>query len=300
MPDYRIARPATLDEALALLAQHGEAATVVAGGTWVTLAVRHGLLSPSLLLSLQRLPELTRLETVPDGSLLIGAATTHRAVERAPLVRHGWPVLTETLVEVANVRVREQATLGGNLCEADPASDPPTVLTALGATVELLSTRGRRVLSVADFVLGTYQTARQPDELLTAIRVPPLTPGTGVVYLKFRTRSHEDRPAAGVAALVSCDATGRVRRMEVVVGAAGDRPQRFPAFTAPAFGQVLDEELVATIAAHYADAVEVVSDLRASAWYRRELVRVLVARALRAAAERAGWPLNDRKGRNGR
>lgn len=288
MADCAVIAPATLDEVLSLLAEAGDAATVVAGGVWVTLTLRSGLIQPRWLVRLRRVTPLQELALAGDGSLVIGAGLSHRAVERSPLVRTHWAVLAETLADVANVRVREQATLIGNLCEADPASDPPTVLAALGARLELASVRGRRLVPVADFILDAYQTVREPDELVTAVYVPPLPPGSGAAYLKFRTRSHEDRPALGVAALVVPDAAGRIARLEVVVGAAGNRPQRFPKSLEHAQGHPFEDALLEALADEYARSVETVSDLRASAWYRREMVRVFVARALRRAAQRAG------------
>ncbi len=287
MAEWAIASPTSLADALAELARTGEDALPVAGGVWVTLMLRNGLARPRLLLDLRRVSDLALLNQEADGSLWIGALVTHRTVERAPVVRARWPVLADTLAEVANVRVREQATLVGNLCEADPASDPPAVLAALGATVELVSQRGRRAMPVADFVLGAYQTQREPDELVTAVRLPPLPPGAGAAYCKFRTRSHEDRPAVGVAAVVALDSDGTVRHLEVTVGAAGDRPQRMPEVLAAARGTVFDAALVDAIAEAYARAIDCVSDLRASAWYRREMVRVFVARTLWRAAQRA-------------
>ncbi|MCX2727982.1 xanthine dehydrogenase family protein subunit M [Thermomicrobium sp. 4228-Ro] len=293
MADCTVVVPTTLAETLAVLAQAGEDAVPVAGGVWVTLTLRSGLVRPRVLLSLRRLAELGDVALEHDGSLRLGALLTHRAVERSPLVRAHWPVLAETLADVANVRVREQATLVGNLCEADPASDPPAVLAALGATVELASWRGQRVMPVAEFIRGAYETARDPDELVTSIRIPPLPAGAGTAYCKFRTRSHEDRPAVGVAAVVALDSAGRVTHLEVVVGAAGDRPQRVPEALAAVPGAEFDDELVTALADAYAGAVETVSDLRASAWYRREMVRVFVARALRLAAHRAGWCVGE-------
>ncbi len=288
MMECAVVTPTVLDEVLALLASAGEDAIPVAGGTWVTLTLRHGLIRPRLLVNLRRVPDLRHVAIEPTGDLLIGAVITHRMLERSPIVRSHSPVLVETLAEVANVRVREQATLVGNLCEADPASDPPTVLAALGASVELLSLRGRRCVPVADFVTGAYQTVRAPDELVTAIRVPPLPPRAGAAYLKVRTRSHEDRPALGVAAVVLLDDGGRVATIELVVGAAGDRPQRVPSVLEQARGHPLNEALMTMLASAYAGTVDTVSDLRASAWYRREMVRVFATRVLRLAAQRAG------------
>jgi carbon-monoxide dehydrogenase medium subunit len=288
MAECTVVLPTTLEEALASLATWGDDAAPVAGGVWVTLTLRSGLLGARWLLSLRQLPEAGQLAIDSSGQLVVGPLVTHRALERASLVRQHWPVLAETLADVANVRVREQATLVGNLCEADPASDPPALLAALGASVELASTRGRRIVPVSDFVRGAYRTVREPDELVTALRIPPLPAAAGATYLKFRTRSHEDRPAVGVAAVVVPDSAGRIAQLELVVGAAGDYPQRFPALLERARGRWFDQALVAELSEGYASSVETVSDLRASDWYRRELVRVLVARALRRAARRAG------------
>ncbi|MDW8006988.1 MAG: xanthine dehydrogenase family protein subunit M [Thermomicrobium sp.] len=292
MVDCTTVAPTTLKETLALLARAGDDAMPVAGGVWVTLMLRNGLARPRWLVNLRHVPELRCLAVEPDGSLVIGATVSHRVVERSPLVQKGWPILTEMLADLANVRVREQGTLVGNLCEADPASDPPTVLAALGASVELLSTRGRRIVPVLDFVLGAYQTVRQPNELVTAVRVPPLPAGAGITYLKFRTRSHEDRPALGVAASLAADENERIVAVDVVIGTAADRPQRVPSALEQFRGRRWDDALAVDLAVAYAEQVETVSDLRASAWYRRELVRVLVARALRLAAERAGLEID--------
>lgn len=283
-----IVAPKSLNEALVLLANEGEKAVIVAGGVWVTLMVRHGLISPRCFVSLRYTSALKRVALAADGRLAIGAMATHRMIERAPLVRTRWPIVAEVLADVANVRVREQATLIGNLCEADPASDPPTLLAALDASAELVSLRGHRMLPVRDFVLGAYQTAREPDELVSAVYIPSLPPRTGASYLKFRTRSHEDRPALGVAAVLTVDEEERIARLEVVIGATGDRPQRVPSALQAVRGHSLDRELIGMLAETYAASVETVSDLRASAWYRQEMVRVFVTRALRLAAQRAG------------
>lgn len=289
MAEFAVAEPVHLEEALALLAQHGEDARIVAGGTWVTLVVRQGLLWPALLVSLRRLPGLAKIEVDAAGALRMGAMTRLRAVETAPAVRARFPVVAETYREVANVRVRYQATVGGNLCDADYASDPPALLTALDARVVAVSRRGEREVPVRALIVGHYQTALEPDELVTEVVVPPLPAGAGAAYVKFRARSHEDRPCVGVAAVVVPDSAGRISRVEVTVGAVAERPQRLPDVLDAVAGRELDDATIAAIAEGYAAGIEPLSDLRGSAWYRTEMIRVFVERALRLAGQRVQW-----------
>jgi len=286
MPDFDWAEPDTVAETLDLLATRGEDAKLLAGGTWLTLVLRQNLLFPTILVSLRRVPGLDRIAVDPDGTLCLGAMARHRAVERAPAVLAGWSALAETYADVANVRVRHQATVGGNLADADYASDPPTVLAALDASVHALSPRGERLIPVRDLIVGHYETVLAPDELITEVIVPPIPPSAAAVYLKYRTRSHEDRPCLGVAALVDLATDDTCRRLEVVVGAVAERPQRLPDVLAAATGHPLDDTAIEEIAASYAAGIDPLSDLRGSTWYRQRMIRVFVARALRAALAR--------------
>jgi carbon-monoxide dehydrogenase medium subunit len=297
VPDLDWREPSHLDEALDLLATHGDKAKVLAGGTWLTLVLRQRLLAPNLLVSLHRLPELDRIRQDPAGRVLLGAMVRQRQAEQSPVVRTHLPVLAETYADVANVRVRHQATVGGNLCDADYASDPPTVLSALDASVEVASAGGRRTIPVRDLIVGHYQTSLEPDELLLEIAVPPLPDGAGAVYLKYRTRSHEDRPCVGVAAVVTLNERAHFHQVEVVVGAVADRPYRVPDVLAQAVGQPADSTTIEAIAAAYAAGADPVSDLRGSADYRRRMIRVFVRRALQAALARATPPVPGHGGR---
>jgi carbon-monoxide dehydrogenase medium subunit len=287
MADLDWREPASIDEALDLLATYGEEAKVLAGGTWITLVLRQGLLAPSLLVSLHRIAGLNNISVDADGSVHFGPMVRLRQAELSPLVRERLPVLNETLADVANVRVRYQATIGGNLCDADYASDPPTVLAVLGAVVQVRSLRGTRSVPVRDLIVGHYATVVEPDELLVDVVIPPLLPGAGAAYLKFRTRSHEDRPCLGVAAVVALDLEGRCRQVEVVVGAVADRPRRFPDVLAALAGQPLDAAAIDAVAEAYAGRIDPISDLRGSAEYRRRMIRVFVRRALVAAVRAA-------------
>jgi carbon-monoxide dehydrogenase medium subunit len=271
--------PTSLEEALALRAHYAEDATVVAGGTFVGILMNQRLLQPAALLALRQVHELAFLEaeTTPTGEKLlrIGAMTTHRTLERSPLVRETWPVLASTFALVASPRVRNQATVGGVLADADYASDPPALLHALEARVVARSPQGTRSISVAELITGYYETTLRPDELLVEIQVPGDT--ERAVYRKFRSRSHEDRPCVAVAAV------WRAGRLRVTVGAVAERPQYFAEICALATDRAsIEPALAREIGERYAAAIEPISDARGSAAYRRRVIAVEVRRALEA------------------
>ena len=256
--------PASLEEALALRAERGDEATVLAGGTFLGILMNQGFLTPSAFLSLGAVPELRRIEVV-DGELRLGAMVTHRRVEREATE---WPVLARAFGLVASPRVRNVATVGGVLADADYASDPPAMLAALGARVLLRSPSGEREVSVEKLILGYYETCIRPDELLVEVRVPPEP--ERATYRKFRSRSSEDRPCAAVAAVNGDDG------LRVVVGAVAETPQAFPE---------LCEGSPEEVAAGYAERIEPLSDARGSASYRRRVI----AAEVRRAVEEVGW-----------
>jgi len=241
--------PETLGEAIELRASLGDEALIVAGGTFVGVLAQTGFLSlPDSAIALGRVEGIAGIECEGD-ELLIGAMTTHAAIERSAVVREGWGALADCFGEVANVRVRSVATIGGVLADADYASDPPCMLLALGARIELASPGGMRVLGVDELIRGHYDTAIAPDELIVRVRVPR---PQAAAYVKFRSRSSEDRPCVGVAAARLAGGEERV-----AVGAVSDRPL------------LIGEVAGATI----------ISDLRGSAAYRRRMVGVHERRA---------------------
>jgi aerobic carbon-monoxide dehydrogenase medium subunit len=255
--------PDSLEEALALRAERGDELTVLAGGTFLGILMNQGLLAPGALLSLGRVDELKRIDVV-DGELRLGAMVSHRRVEREVT---GWPVLARAFGLVASPRVRNQATVGGVLADADYASDPPAMLAALDARAILRSPRGDRAVAIGELILGYYDTCIEADELLVEVRVP--AEPERATYRKFRSRSAEDRPCAAVAA-VNGD------RLRVVVGAVAETPQEFPCEGGP------DE-----IAAAYAERIEPLSDSRGSARYRRRVIAAEVKRAVEDVWTRA-------------
>jgi aerobic carbon-monoxide dehydrogenase medium subunit len=260
--------PPTLEAAIELRAERGAGATVLAGGTFVGILMNQGFLVPEALLSLGRVRELDYVDLGDGGELRLGAMATHRAVECSPIVRAAWPALAHAFSLVASPRVRNQATVGGVLADADYASDPPAMLAALGARVMLRSPRGERSVAVGELVLGWYETCIEPDELLVEVRVPPAPRRS--VYRKFRSRSSEDRPCVAVAAAEGGDG------LRVVVGAVAGTPQEFPDVCS--LGSGAAEE----VGRGYAQRIEPMSDARGSAAYRRRVIAVEVRRALEA------------------
>jgi carbon-monoxide dehydrogenase medium subunit len=208
---------------------------------------------------------------------------TINEIESSALVRENFPALADGCHVVANIRIRNMATIGGNLAHGDYQSDPPTVLAALDARVELISSRGRRELKLSEFQLGSYETALQSGELVSAVIIPPMPAGMQGHYIKFTTGSSEERPCAGVAALAQMD-NGICRELRLAVGAVSPRPIRIATGEVMARDKSLSSELIAKIAAEAARATDPIDDMRGPADYKRHLVTVLVRRAIGAVA----------------
>jgi carbon-monoxide dehydrogenase medium subunit len=260
---------------------------VVAGATAVSLMLHHRLIAPSALVALSRVPGLREI-TVSDGGMSLGTLVTHHQVSTSDMVARELPMLARTFGVVANHRVRAVATVGGVLAEADYASDPPTMLRALDARVVVVGPDGERRVPVGELVSGFYETSLRLGEIIRSVEVPLPAPRTVGRYLKYRSTSSEDRPCVGVATLVRRGEDGSCEEARVCVGAVSAVPLRLPDVERSACGRSLDAETAEGIAAAYAAAVRPLSDVRGSAWYRREMVRVLVARALHSCAQNGG------------
>ena len=284
---FTLHRPETAEDACALLATLGEDAAPYAGGTELLLLMKLGLLRPPHLVDVKRI---AGFGDIADGTrLTIGATVTHRTLERSPLVRARCPLVASVARHVANVRVRNVGTVGGNLAFADPHSDLATLFLTLDATVELVSPRGRRELSLAEFVRGPWETARRPDELLASVRLSPWPTGTGAAYVKFGV--HE-RPTLGIAVALRLDGAGgraRVADVRVAIGCVSPRPMRVEAAEARVNGVAEAEldDVTGAMADAAAESVDPADDLHGSAEYKREMVAVFVRRALRVAVARA-------------
>jgi carbon-monoxide dehydrogenase medium subunit len=282
---FALFRPATLPEVADLLDAHGDDVALYAGGTELLLLMKEGLVRPRGLVDVKRVAGLGAIDAA-GGRLAIGATVRHRDVERSPVVRAHCPLLAGVARHVANVRVRTVGTVGGNLAFADPHSDLATLFLALDASVTLWARRGERAVPVADFVRGAYETAREPDEVLTGVRMPPGLAGTAAAYLKYGV--HE-RPTLGVAVALTAAPGGAITGARVAIGCVGPRPQRLDEVEDRITGSTVAdvEARVTDLAAAAARAAVTVDDVHGSAEYKREMVAVFVRRALDVAVARA-------------
>lgn len=285
LPPFELHRPDSIEDASRLLTELGDDAVILSGGTELLLLMKLGFADHPHVVDVKRIAELRHFDASADV-LEVGAAMTHREVERAAVVRERWPALARMERHVGNLRVRVMGTIGGNLCFADPHSDPATFLLATGGT--LVCRRGSgpaRELSIADFVKGPYQTALETGELMTAVRVPHPGAGAGIAHEKM---SLHERPAVTVTCLARVQ-DGVVASARMAVGSVGNRPARAfeaeDALAGAAVGELNSRVSAAAEAA--AAAAEPVEDGNGSVEYKRQLVRVLVTRCVRAAVERA-------------
>jgi carbon-monoxide dehydrogenase medium subunit len=279
LPPFDLHRAASVEEAGELLRRYGDDAAVHCGGTELLLLLKLGFAAYGHLVDIKPIPELQGI-ALENGTLVIGSTVTHREIERSPFVGERLPALAAMERRVANLRVRNVGTLGGNLCFSDPHSDPATFLLALDAEVECR--RGgseRRRLPLSEFVLGPYQTALEPDELLAAIRVPLPPAGMRIVHEKL---SFHERPAATVTVAVRQE-SGSIADARIAVGSVGARPVRADdAERILAAGGELAEAAEAAAA-----AADPVADANGSADYKANLVAVLVRRCVAQALEPA-------------
>ena len=275
---YELHRPRSLDAALALLERH-EDAHVMAGATALVLLMRQGLVRPARGVSL-RDAGMSGIRREADGSLWIGATTTIRDAETSDVVRAHCAALAEAFGRVATVRVRCQATVGGNLAHADPAQDPPPMFIALGAEVEIARAGGaRRRVAVEDFVVDQFATALEPGELLVGVRVPPPAPGTRAAYVKFLPKTEDDYATVSVAAAVRV-ANGRIAEARIALGSVGATAIR-ARVTEEALHGAAPEEIGEAVTL-VRDEIDPIDDLRGSAAYKREMAAVWTERAVRS------------------
>jgi carbon-monoxide dehydrogenase medium subunit len=284
LPPFALEEPTSVHEALALRAQYGETARFYAGGTELLLAMKEGLLRYERLINIKLIPELAGI-ALTDGALHIGAITTHRRLERSPVVQAHFPTLAEMAAHVANVRVREVGTLGGNLCFAEPHADPGTLLLVYDASVAIAQQGGKRTLALEQFFVGPFEVALADDEILTAIQVPTLPAHTTAAYLKYGLL---ERPSVGVAVAVTA-LPNQVQEVRVAVGCVGPTPHRLRDVEG-LLSQKEVAEVRATLDATGAlagRAADAITDLHGSAEYKAYLVGVLLRRAFEQAYQQA-------------
>jgi carbon-monoxide dehydrogenase medium subunit len=278
-------RPRTLQAALRQLQTLGGDAKVMAGGQSLLPMMKLRVAVPPHVIDISRIAALRRIRA-REGRLHIGALATHYMVESTAAVRRAAPALAEAAASIGDLQVRNLGTIGGSVMHADPAADYPAVLLALGAEVVLESPRGTRTVPIDGFFQGLMATAASPDEVLTEVIVPPLPPRSGTAYLKVANPA-SGFALAGVAAAVTLDADDRCTQVRIGVTGVASVAYRARKMEQSLTGRDLVDDVLKTAASAAADGVDVNADIFASADYRRHLARVLTARAVSAARERA-------------
>jgi aerobic carbon-monoxide dehydrogenase medium subunit len=281
---FALAEPESVPEAVEILSRPEGDTRIIAGGTALVPTMRLGLVAPDRLVSLHRIPGLSEIR-VSRGGLEVGAMASLAALARHGALRTGWPLLAQAAGRVATPAIRSSATLGGNLCYAEAASDPAPALLCLDTQVRVADSVGERVVPIAEFFTGFYETAIAPGEILTGVRVPPVPPGARGGYVKFCPRSAEDKPLIGVAALLVLDDAKGVGEIRIALGGAAPTPMRARGAEAAAREQELSDRVIREAADAAAEEAEPLSDLMGSADYRKEMIRVWVRRLLTALRE---------------
>jgi len=280
---YHAAR--SVDEAVALLARHGDDARLLAGGQSLVPMMNMRLAQPRHLIDLNRAAGLDGIARDGDR-LVLGALVRHAALAGAALVRELCPILARTAASIGHLAIRTRGTLGGSLAHADPAAQLPLVASLLDAELELRSSRGARTVPAGDFFTGVFTTALAPDELLCAVRVPVAPPGQGWGF-RMMSRRAGDFAIAAAAATVTLDGAGRIDALQAALGGVEATPVTLGAMAFTQQGQVPDPAWIARLAGSFAAACQPLDDPRVPAVYRRELAETLLARALGDALDRA-------------
>ena len=289
---FRLEEPETVTETSNLLSRYGESARVYAGGTELLLVMKEGLVRYERLINIKKIPGLNGVE-LDNGVVRIGALSTHRQLECSPCLQEHLPVFVQMERGVANMRVREVGTLGGNLIFAEPHADPGTLLIVLGATLVAQNASSTREIPAEEFFVDAYEVRLEEDEILTEIRVPLPPSRYGVRYLKF---GHLERPSVGAALLMLLDEEGDlIKDVRLAVGCLGPKPRRMEEAEEVLKGKGFEEASkfigkAGEIAGRASDAI---SDLHGSAEYKEHIVQVLLKRAFHQIYQQI---LSERKG----
>ena len=288
MKHFEYLEPRTVAEACELLKQYHGAARVFAGGSSLTILLKQGFLQPDALINIKKIDELRRIEESGD-SLVIGALVTHHDIETSDLLAARLPVLCELERDVANIRVRNMATVGRNIASGEPLTDLPCVFLSLDASVRVANTSGGRTLPLEEVFVDYYETRLQEDEVLTHVVLPGLPPRSAVEYVRFSSSSVVDKPCIGVAVRMSVDPDGGAcRDVRIGLGCVAPTPMRARKAEAVLEGRSLDDGNLREAARTAAEECNPLSDLRGSERYKREMVAALLRRVAPRAYERAG------------
>jgi carbon-monoxide dehydrogenase medium subunit len=274
---FDLLQPQSLPEAVELLQRYGDDARAIGGGTTLVILLKQRALHYPYLVDLQTIPGLSHITQESDG-IRIGALTTHRMIELSPLVRQAFPVIAEAFSYIGNVRVRQTASVGGNLAHADYRLDPPPPLLALGATVSVFGPKGSRTIALKDFFRGMYETALEPGEILTEVKIPQMPANSRAVYLRYSTLSANDWPCVGVAAFMERE-NGRCKHLRLALGGVAATPLLISGLEF-SHDQVVDAAVIDKILAAVDAQIAPSADLRGSDWYKRKMARLFTQKAI--------------------
>ncbi len=283
LPDFEYYSPDSLAEVCQLLSQFGSRAKLISGGTDVIVKMKNELLAPEVLVSIKNMDQLKKIEYVPGKGVVIGARATHNDLVYSELLAEKFPSIPGAAKQMAQNQVRNAGTVGGNICNAVPSADLPPILIALGATVNVIGVNGERSLALEDVFTGPNTTCLAPDEVITEVVIPDQKT-TGSTYIKFGLRAAGALAVAGVASAV-CVENGVIKDARIVMSAVAPTPARAKKAEEFLKGKKITDELLAEAGSIAAEECKPISDYRASAEYRRNLVGVFTKRSLRKAID---------------
>ncbi|MGH7852985.1 MAG: FAD binding domain-containing protein [Candidatus Binatia bacterium] len=281
---FDLLQPRSLQEAVELLQKHGDDGRAIAGGTTLVILMKQRALHYRYLIDLQSIPGLAGIKTENDG-VRISALATHRMVETSPVIRQSLPALAQAFGHIGNVRVRQTASVGGNLAHADYRLDPPPALLVLNAEVNVFGPQGARTIPIKDFFQGMYETALAPCELLVDVKIPFTPENSRAVYLRYTALSANDWPCLGVAALLARQ-NGRCKELRVALGGVAATPVSIGGLECTN-DQALDQEVMNRVLELVDQQISPFDDLRGSEWYKRRMARLFVQKAIEQLANGA-------------
>lgn len=288
MGPFEYFEPLSIEETVSLLKKYGDKAKVLAGGTDLVPQMKEKTIRPEFVISIGRIANLDYIRLNGEKGLKIGALTTLRSIEQSPQLQPKYGLICQSASQMASIAVRNVATVGGNLCNASPSADIATALMTLSATVKLVGATGERIVPLEDFFTGPGATILKTNELLTEVQIPSPPAHTAGVYIKYTTRGGEELALIGVAALLTLSAgDGTCTDAKLALGAVAPTPIRARRAEGVLKGKKIDQELIEKAARTASDESSPIDDIRGSAEYRREMLKIFTRDAIRQAAELA-------------
>jgi carbon-monoxide dehydrogenase medium subunit len=287
LPRFKYLAPKTIKEVCKLLSQYKGRVKIIAGGTDLLVKMKDRELTPQYLVGIKKIENLDYIHYNAVTGLSIGALTSHQSIANSPIVREKFPILAMAAAEIGTPQIRNMGTVGGNLCNAAPSADTASPLIAIGAMVKLVSSKRKRTIALEKFFTGPGETILKHNELLTEIQVPNLPPRTGGTYLKLFSRGAVDIATVGVAVMLTLGKNESCDRARIVLGAVAPTPLRAKRAEEVIEGKKIENGIVEKTAQAAVEEAQPISDVRSSAEYRREMVRVFTKQAIIQSLEQA-------------